>query len=82
MVKALCCQLLTGYFLGGRLGIQSRSLSRTAYYLLLVPAFVFNVLSEVKTDAATAFRMMAGIGLVYLITGLLGWTLLMIEPIT
>ncbi|NDY70571.1 AEC family transporter [Desulfobacter hydrogenophilus] len=66
--------ILTAYFFGNRLGIHSRSLSRTSYYLL-VPAFVFNVLSQVKIDAVTAFRMMVGIGLVYMITGLLGWIL-------
>jgi len=66
--------ILIAFFLGKRLGIHSRSLSRTSYYLL-VPAFVFNVLSQVKIDAVTAFRMMVGIGLVYMVTGLLGWTL-------
>lgn len=74
VVSPVFALILTAYFLGGRLGIQSRSLSRTAYYLL-VPAFVFNVLSEVKIDAVAAFRMMAGIGLVYMITGILGWLL-------
>jgi len=74
VVTPVFALILTAYLLGNRLGIHSRSLSRTAYYLL-VPAFVFNVLSEVKIDAATAVRMMAGIGLVYMITGILGWTL-------
>ena len=61
-----------GYVLGARLGIGYRSLSRTAYYLL-VPAFVFDVLSRVDIDLATAGRMVAGISSVYLITGFLGW---------
>lgn len=61
-----------GYGLGPRLGIQYRSLSRTAYYLL-IPAFIFNVLSQVRIDGATAVRMVAGIGVVYLATGILGW---------
>lgn len=61
-----------GYVLGPRLGIQYRSLSRTAYYLL-VPAFIFDVLSRVDIDLVTAGRMVAGISSVYIITGLLGW---------
>ncbi|WP_320040860.1 AEC family transporter [uncultured Desulfobacter sp.] len=74
VVTPVFALILTAYLLGNKLGIHSRSLSRTSYYLL-VPAFVFNVLSQVKIDAATAFRMMVGIGLVYMITGLLGWGL-------
>lgn len=74
VVTPVFALILVAYFLGNRLGIQSRSLSRTSYYLL-VPAFVFNVLSKVKIDAATAFRMMVGIGLIYMITGVLGWIL-------
>ena len=74
VVTPVFALILMAYFLGSRLGIHSRSLSRTSYYLL-VPAFVFNVLSQVKIDAVTAFRMMVGIGFVYMITGILGWTL-------
>lgn len=74
VVTPVFAVILTAYLLGSRLGIQSRSLSRTSYYLL-VPAFVFNVLSQIKIDVGTAFRMVVGIGLVYMITGLLGWGL-------
>nr|WP_320193652.1 AEC family transporter [uncultured Desulfobacter sp.] len=74
VVTPVFALILTAYLLGNKLEIHSRSLSRTSYYLL-VPAFVFNVLSQVKIDAVTAFRMMVGIGLVYMITGLLGWGL-------
>ena len=42
VVTPVFALILTAYLLGNRLGIHSRSLSRTAYYLL-VPAFVFNV---------------------------------------
>ena len=63
-----------GYVLGPRLDIQYRSLSRTAYYLL-IPAFIFNVLSQVHIDLGTAGRMVAGIGIVYVSTGLAGWLL-------
>lgn len=64
--------VLLGYLLGPRLDIQYRPLSRTAYYLL-IPAFIFSVLSRIQIDLATAGRMVAGIGIVYIATGLLGW---------
>ena len=59
------------YVLGPRLGIQYRSLSRTAYYLL-IPAFIFNILSRVRVDLATAGQMVAGVAAVYIATGFLG----------
>jgi malate permease and related proteins len=64
--------VLLGYLAGPRLQLQSRTLSRTAYYLL-IPAFIFHVLSTVHLDLGTAGRMVAGITLIYLATGLLGW---------
>ena len=64
--------VLLAYLLGPRLDIQYRSLSRTAYYLL-IPAFIFNVLSRIQIDMATAGRMVLGISAVYIATGLLGW---------
>lgn len=66
--------VLFGYVLGPRLDINYRSLSRTAYYIF-VPAFVFNVLSQLEIDLITAGRMVFGISLVYVITGLAGWLL-------
>ena len=65
--------VLLGYLLGPRLKLQYRTLSRTAYYLL-IPAFVFHVLSTVKIDLDTAGRMVAGISLIYIATGLIGWS--------
>ena len=64
--------VLLGYLLGPRLQLQYRTLSRTAYYLL-VPAFVFHVLSTVQLDLGTAGRMVAGISVIYVATGLLSW---------
>jgi hypothetical protein len=64
--------VLLGYALGPRLHLQYRTLSHTAYYLL-IPAFVFHVLSTVRLDLITAGRMVAGISLIYLATGLIGW---------
>lgn len=50
--------LALGYFVAPRLGLQSRTLSRFAYYLV-APAFVFSVLGTVRLDAAAALRMAA-----------------------
>lgn len=63
-----------GYSLGPRLQIQYQSLSRTAYYLL-IPAFVFNIMSTIKVDLSVAGRMIAVICIIYLGTGLLGWVI-------
>jgi malate permease and related proteins len=64
--------VLLGYLLGPRLGLHYRTLSRTAYYLL-VPAFIFHILSTIRIDLRTAGLMVSGISLIYLATGLLGW---------
>lgn len=45
-----------GYFVGPRLQLDARTLSRTAYFLL-VPCFVFNMLSQVDIDIAVAGQM-------------------------
>jgi predicted permease len=73
VVTPVFALVLLGYLLGPRLDLQYRTLSRTAYYLL-IPAFVFHVLSTVQIDLVTAGRMVAGISLVYIATGLIGWT--------
>ena len=73
VVSPVFALVLLGYFLGPKLQLQYRTLSRTAYYLL-IPAFVFHVLSTVKLDLSTAGRMVAGISLIYLATGLIGWS--------
>jgi malate permease and related proteins len=72
VVSPVFTLVLLGYFLGPRLQLQYRTLSRTAYYLL-IPAFVFHVLSTVQIDLRTAGRMVASISLIYLATGLIGW---------
>jgi malate permease and related proteins len=73
VVSPVFALVLLGYFLGPKLQLQYRTLSRTAYYLL-IPAFVFHVLSTVKLDLSTAGRMVAGISLIYAATGLIGWS--------
>ncbi|PJF47822.1 MAG: AEC family transporter [Chloroflexi bacterium] len=47
-----------------RLQLEGRTLSRLAYYVL-TPAFVFNLISTARIEAALAMRMVAFITLVY-----------------
>lgn len=53
--------VLIGYFAAGPLGLQARTLSRYAYYLL-VPAFVFDVLIDAELSLGDALTMI-GYGL-------------------
>lgn len=57
--------VLLGYITGPRLQFEARTLSRLAYFIL-TPAFVFNVLSQTRIEAALAGRMIGFITLVYL----------------
>lgn len=52
-----------GYVVGPRLGLEARTLSRVAYFVL-VPAFTFNVLTTARIEAAVAGRMVLYIGVV------------------
>lgn len=45
-----------GYVAGPRLGLESRTLTRFAYFIL-IPAFVFDVMSSARIGAALAGRM-------------------------
>ena len=72
VVAPVFALVMVGYLLGSPLKLQYRTLSRSAYYLF-VPAFTFHVLSNLRIDLATAGRMLAGISLVYLSTGFIGW---------
>ncbi len=47
-----------GYFLGPRLKLEARTLSRTAYFVL-IPCFVFNIVSRVEIDLTTAGQMIS-----------------------
>lgn len=53
-----------GYVAATRLDIEGRTLSRVAFYVL-TPAFVFNILSGAKIEAALAVRMIGYITVVY-----------------
>lgn len=59
--------VLLGYIAGPRLQLEGRTLSRLAYFIL-TPAFVFNILSRTRIEAALAGRMVAFISLVYVLT--------------
>lgn len=61
-----------GYFLGPRLGLEARTLSRTAFYLF-VPAFVFDVVSTADIAPETALRMAAFVIATCVIYSALGW---------
>ena len=56
--------VLIGYLAGPRLGLEARTLSRLAYFVL-IPSFVFNVMSSAKMEAALATRMVAYILIVH-----------------
>ena len=50
--------VLIGYLAGPRLGMEPRTLSKLAYYIL-VPAFIFNVFSKAEVQVDLAVRMAA-----------------------
>lgn len=50
--------VLIGYIVGPRLGMEPRTLSKLAYYIL-VPAFIFNVFSKAQVQLDLALRMAA-----------------------
>lgn len=63
---------LLGYLAGPRLGLDTRTITRYAYYLL-VPAFVFDLLASARLEAGLAVRMVVFIVLVELGCALLGF---------
>ncbi len=56
--------VVIGYLFGPRLQLETRTLTRLAYFIL-TPAFVFNILSRTKIDAELAGRMIGFITVVY-----------------
>lgn len=56
--------VLLGYLTGPRLHLESRTLSRLAYFIL-TPAFIFHILSGAQIEAQLATRMTIYITLVY-----------------
>ncbi|MBX3001808.1 MAG: AEC family transporter [Caldilineaceae bacterium] len=63
---------LIGYLARGWLGLEARTLTRYAYYIL-VPAFVFNLMRTATVDVNTAARMIGFILLVHVAVALLGF---------
>lgn len=55
-----------GYLLGKRLGLEAQTLSRYAYFIL-VPAFVFKVMSTADMPARLAFQMVSYIVVVHVV---------------
>ena len=66
--------VLIGYLAGPRLGLQARTLSRYAYFIL-IPCFVFNVIATAEFDLGVAGRMVAFILLVELACAALGFAI-------
>ncbi len=64
--------VVIGYFVGPRLKIEARSLSRTAYFVF-IPAFVFNIISEAKIDSGLALQMLSFILVAQIAVALLGF---------
>ena len=64
--------VVIGYFVGPRLKIDARSLSRTAYFVF-IPACVFNIISEAKIDSELALRMLSFILVTQIAVALLGF---------
>ena len=64
--------VVIGYFVGPRLNIEARSLSRTAYFVF-IPAFVFNIISEAKIDSELALQMLSFILVAQIAVALLGF---------
>jgi len=64
--------VVIGYFVGPRLKIEARSLSRTAYFVF-IPAFVFNIISEAKIDSWLTLQILSFIFVAQIAVALLGF---------
>ena len=64
--------VVIGYFVGPRLKIDARSLSRTAYFVF-IPAFVFNIISNAKIDFELALQMLSFVLVAQIAVALLGF---------
>ena len=66
--------IFLGYFVGPRLELDARTLSRTAYFLL-VPCFVFDIISRLDINIAVAGQMILYAGLIQISVALAGFIL-------
>lgn len=64
--------VLIGYLAGPRLKLEARSLSRFAYFIV-VPAFVFNLISGAEVETALAIQMILYIVTVHIACAALGF---------
>ena len=63
--------VIIGYLAGPRLGLEARTLSRAAYFIL-VPSFVFSVISSAQVEADVALRMIVFAVVVHVLVAMLG----------
>ncbi len=63
--------VIIGYFAGPRLRLEARTLSRYAYFIL-IPAFIFNIISTARIQAALATQMIIYILIVHVSCAVLG----------
>ncbi len=66
--------ILLGYYTGPRLALDARTLSRTSYFLL-VPCFVFDIISKVDIKIAKAGQMILYAGLTHIIVAMAAFLL-------
>ena len=66
--------ILLGYYVGPRLELDARTLSRTAYFLL-VPCFVFDIISRVNIDIAVAGQMIMYTSLTHILVALTAFSI-------
>ena len=64
--------VIIGYFIGPRLQVEARSLSRPAYFVF-VPAFVFNIISKTQIEADLALHMLGFIFVAQIAVAFLGF---------
>lgn len=61
--------VFSGFFVGPKLALDARTLSRTAYFIL-VPCFVFNMLSQMDIQLLAAGQMIAYMTLIHVIVAI------------
>ena len=66
--------ILLGFYVGPRLELDAKTLSRTAYFLL-VPCFVFDIISRVDIDIAVAGQMILYTSLTHILVALTAFIL-------
>jgi malate permease and related proteins len=69
IVTPVFCLIFLGYYVGPRLELDAKTLSRTAYFLL-VPCFVFDIISRVDIDIAVAGQMILYTSLTHILVAL------------